>query len=52
MIHAFQNGGPNALTCQKQPAVVEPEQNLLAGENAMEGMVVFVAIKAGSNEKV
>lgn len=39
MIHAFQNGGPNALTCQKQPAVVESEQNLLPGENAMEGMV-------------
>ena len=39
MIHAFQNWGPNALTCQKSVAVVESEQNLLPGENAMEGMV-------------
>jgi hypothetical protein len=39
MIHAFQNGGPNALTCQKSVAVVESEQNLLPGENAMEGLV-------------
>ncbi len=39
MIHAFQNVGPNALTCQKSVAVVESEQNLLPGENAMEGLV-------------
>ena len=39
MIHAFQNGGPNALTCQKSVAVVESEQNLLPGESAMEGLV-------------
>ena len=39
MIHAFQNVGPKVLTCQKSVAVVESEQNLLPGENAMEGMV-------------
>ena len=39
MIHAFQNVGPNALTCQKSVAVVESTQNLRMGEKAMEGLV-------------
>lgn len=39
MIHAFKNWRPTAPPCQKQPAVVESEQNLLPGEEAMAGMV-------------
>ena len=39
MIHAFQNGKPKVLTCQKSVAVVESTQNLRMGEKAMEGLV-------------
>lgn len=39
MIHAFKNWRPTAPPCRKQPAVVESEQNLLPGEEAMAGMV-------------
>ena len=39
MIHAFKNWRPTAPPCRKQPAVVESEQNLLPGEEAIAGMV-------------